>query len=93
MKIFGFPRDNPDAEIATELREASLGLTLEELDNVIAFLQSVQRDFAQASSLRSGAHRHLRDWSRTWRSSDGDLVILYTGQRRGQVPDFEKDGE
>jgi hypothetical protein len=77
MRAFGYSRDNPDAEEPTALREVSLGLTVKELDNLIAFLEDARLKFGQGIPRPGQAHCHLRDWSAAWSPSDPDVIVVY----------------
>ena len=66
---------NSEGELPNTLREVSLDLSREELDQLIEFLQDVRTE-AEDIKLDSLSHWHFRDWSESWTEKHSDFIIL-----------------
>ena len=81
---FGYAWDS-GAERLQVLREASLVCTRDELNELIAMLQSFRdRD----PSAEEGDHQHWRDWCMEWNREHSDVILFvadepWTKENRG----------
>jgi hypothetical protein len=75
MRAFGYEKGK-ESESPLELKEATLSLTAQELDDVIAFLRDVKSKMAQCPEAGSFGHMHFRDWSRAWKEGDDSDFII-----------------
>ena len=74
MLAYGLEWDS-QGQLPETLREVSLDCSREELDQLIAFLQSV-REESQGVQLDSLSHWHFRDWNPDWTEKHSDFIIL-----------------
>ncbi len=79
MKAYGYDRTGKDPESPLELREVALGLTVDEMDKVIAFLQDARQKFSRERPVPGQAHAHFRDWCDDWTPTEADIVLVYEG--------------
>lgn len=77
IKAYGYDRANEDAESPSELREVTLGVTIDEIDRLIAFFQDAREKFSCGQPVSGQRHVHLRDWLTSWTPSEADIVLLY----------------
>lgn len=76
MLAYGHEWDS-EGQLPNTLREVSLDLSREELDQMIEFLQGV-REEAAGEELDSLSHWHFRDWNPAWTEKHSDLIIWLT---------------
>ena len=72
MLAYGYPR-NSTADEPSALSEATLLCTKEELDQIITFLQSIQRK-CQNNEM-DGFHAHFQDFQENWNNDESDFII------------------
>jgi uncharacterized protein YgbK (DUF1537 family) len=73
MKAYGYT-PTANAEIPSKLSEVSLFVNLDELQDLIDFLQNVQHEHTQVKSADTLNHSHLKDWKKDHAGSD--LIIV-----------------
>ena len=78
MRAYGYERDS-EAESPCELSEATLLCTIEELDRIIRFLETVRDTCQQCDSVK-GFHQHFRDFDPQWDSKQADFIICMTDE-------------
>ncbi len=76
MRAYGYSRSS-DTDTPDVLSEATLLCTKEELDQIISFLQDIQRK-CQSHDNVNGFHAHYRDFSSRWNPSESDFIICLT---------------
>ena len=69
MKFFGYEKDSE------KLMKLSEG-TLEELEDLIDFLKTVQEEHSKVAKKTDMCHSHFRDWSNKWNKEDSDFIVV-----------------
>ena len=75
MQIYGYQKE---VDTLLNLEEVSLQCTLEELDDIIAFLTKSREEHAKVIEETSMCHSHFRDWNSAWKQGDSDLIVVTT---------------
>ena len=73
MKFFGYEKDS---EKLMKLSEATFDGTLEELEDLIDFLKTVQEEYSNVAKKTDMCHSHFRDWSNKWNKEDSDFIVV-----------------
>ena len=73
MKFFGYEKDS---EKLMKLSEATFDGTLEELEDLIDFLKTVQEEHSKVAKKTDMGHSHFRDWSNKWNKEDSDFIVV-----------------
>ena len=73
MKIFGYQKSNDDL---LKLNEMSIQCDLDELEKIINFLKTVKKEHASVVGKIDMCHSHFRDWDKTWRKGEPDIIIV-----------------
>ncbi|QSX06712.1 hypothetical protein JYG23_04470 [Sedimentibacter sp. zth1] len=72
MKIYGYEKNNEDM---IELNEISIMSNINELKNLVSFLQNVVESHSNVVGETEMCHSHLRDWDENWDISQPDIII------------------
>ena len=78
MQIYGYQKDE---DTLIDLEEVSLQCTLEELDDIIAFLTKSREDHKAVAKKTSMCHSHLKDWNLAWRQGNPDIIVVTTNDK------------
>ena len=73
MKFFGYQKDD---DKLLELKEVSLQCNLDELDEIIGFLDKVKTEHAMASGKTDLCHSHFRDWKSSRNREEPDFIVV-----------------
>ena len=73
MKVYGYKRKGNKC---IELREASLYCSIEELDEIIRFLQYAREKHNEVRTITPVCHSHYRDWDKTWKEDETDIILV-----------------
>ena len=73
MKFFGYEKGN---DKLLELEEVSFQCDLNELEDIIKFLNEVKVEHASVRNETNMCHSHFKDWKSTWIESEPDLIIV-----------------
>lgn len=73
MKVYGHQKDSEDL---IELNEISILSDIDELKNLLNYLQEVIQQHSKVVGETELCHSHLRDWDENWESGQPDIVIV-----------------
>ena len=73
MKFFGYEKDS---EKLMKLSEATFDGILEELEDLIDFLKTVQEEHSKVAKKTDMCHSHFRDWSNKWNKEASDFIVV-----------------
>lgn len=72
MKVYGYMENSSEC---IELEEASIYCSIEELDNIIQFLQFAKEQHMKVRNTTPMCHSHYRDWNKMWKKEETDLIL------------------
>lgn len=73
MVFFGYQRND---ERLLELEEVSLQCNLEELEELIVFLNEVKKEHSAVKNETGMCHSHFKDWKSKWNKEDTDFIVV-----------------
>lgn len=73
MKIYGYQKEVEDL---IELEEVSIMSDINELKNLINYLQDIVQQHTQVVGKTQLLHSHLQDWDNNWKSGQPDIIIV-----------------
>lgn len=73
MRFFGYEENS---EKLIKLREATFDGSLQELDELIDFLENVREEHSKAAEKTEICHSHFQDWSSEWKKKDSDFIVV-----------------
>lgn len=77
MKIYGYKKEELDlCSSPSELREASVQCSVEELKELMLFLTEAYEELKDYSFPYGCCTLQFRDWSHNWKSGDSDFVVV-----------------
>lgn len=72
MKVYGYEKNGEDL---LELEEMTFLCNLEELDEIIQFLQYVKKEHTGVNGETESCHTHLQDWKDNWTKGSTDIIV------------------
>jgi len=85
MLIYGYRRksdEGADANTLLELKEASLAVTLQEIDQLVSFLNEAKRRFVAGHPVAGQAHAHYSMHAADWTDRESDLIVIYQSSKQ-----------
>lgn len=73
MKVYGYQKNGEDL---IELEEVSIMSNINELKNLLNYLQDVVQQHTEVVSKTELCHSHLRDWDNNWKLGQPDIIIV-----------------
>ena len=74
MTIGGYKNGSEDF---ISLKEVSITCTtIDDIDNIISFLQHVKEQHSAVKDKTSTCHSHYRDWFEGWQKNEPDFVVI-----------------
>lgn len=77
MKVYGYKRDGEkEPSDFVELSEASIECSLNELEKIISFLETVKNQHSKVALKTELCHSHYRDWDGNWDENSTDIIVI-----------------